>query len=135
MDEDRDNISTIEMVARPDVKGELLLALLTTVTVLVVHWQVKALTRQRLLFASLASSAFFLYLDPHHGTNTTCALVSSHLMAGAVAPRTHQLFGHGDLAAARTMVTAILAMVLLDVVDPPAVSPSLGFALGTRAGA
>ncbi|MDP9470135.1 MAG: HPP family protein [Chloroflexota bacterium] len=91
--------------------------------------------RQRLLFASLASSAFFLYLDPHHGTNTTCALVSSHLRAGAAAPRTHQLFGHGDLAAARTMVTAILAMVLLDVVHPPAVSTSLGFALGTRAGA
>ncbi len=37
MDEDRDNISTIGRAARPDVKGELLLALLTTSKVLVAH--------------------------------------------------------------------------------------------------
>jgi hypothetical protein len=50
-------------------RGELALVALPTVTVLVVLALVEALARQRLLFASLASSAFLIYLDPTHPTN------------------------------------------------------------------
>lgn len=123
MDEDRDSLQPIEGAARPararlDVKGELLLALLPTLTVLAVLGLVEILSRQRLLFASLASSAFLIYLDPHHGTNTIRALVSSHVIAATAGLATYGLFGHGYLADAGAMLTTIVAMVLLDVVHP-----------------
>lgn len=138
MDGDRDSLQPIEGADRPararlDVKGELLLALLPTLTVLAVLGLVEVLSQQRLLFASLASSAFLIYLDPHHGTNTIRVLVSSHLIAATAGLATYVVFGHGYLAAASAMVITILAMVLLDVVHPPAVSTSLGFALRTGA--
>lgn len=52
------------------LKDELILALLPTLVVLGVLAFVEVLSRQGLLFASLASSAFLIYLDPQHNTNT-----------------------------------------------------------------
>ncbi len=100
MDGDRDSLQPIEGAARPararlDVKGELLLALLPTLTVLAVLGLVEVLSQQRLLFASLASSAFLIYLDPHHGTNTIRVLVSSHLIAATAGLATYVVFGPG----------------------------------------
>jgi hypothetical protein len=46
---------------RLDIKGEIALITAPTLTVLVVMALVEALTQQRLLFASLASSAFLIY--------------------------------------------------------------------------
>lgn len=54
---------------RLTLKGELALATAPTAVVLAVFALVEVLSRQRLLFASLASSAFLIYLDPQHGTN------------------------------------------------------------------
>lgn len=45
-------------------RGELALALMPTASVLGVLVLVEIFSRQRLLFASLASSAFLIYLDP-----------------------------------------------------------------------
>ncbi|MEC4818085.1 MAG: hypothetical protein SAK29_33165 [Scytonema sp. PMC 1069.18] len=45
---------------------------------------VEVLSRQRLLFASLASSAFLIYLDPQHGSNTVRTLVLSQMMAASI---------------------------------------------------
>jgi hypothetical protein len=45
-------------------------ALLPTLTVLAVLGLVEALSRQLLLFASLASSAFLIYLAPRHKANS-----------------------------------------------------------------
>ncbi len=42
---------------------------------------VEVLSQQRLLFASLASSAFLIYLDPQHGVNSVRTLVVSQLLA------------------------------------------------------
>lgn len=64
--------------------GELALAALPTVTVLGTLALVSAVTTQRLLFASLASSAFLIYLDPEHGTNRVRALVVSQVLAVAL---------------------------------------------------
>jgi len=111
------------------LKDELLLALLPTVTVLAVLVPVEALSRQRLLFASLASSAFLIYLDPRHGTNTVRTLVAAHGLAAAAGLLTYAVLGHGYPAAGGAMVATIFLMVLLDVVHPPAVSTSLSFAL------
>lgn len=114
---------------RLGLKDELLLALLPTGTVLAVLGLLEAFSEQRLLFGSLASSAFLVYLDPLHTTNTVRTLVSSHLLAMCAGLVTFLLLGHGYLAAAAAMVTTIVLMVLLDVVHPPAVATSLIFAL------
>jgi hypothetical protein len=62
---------------RLSLKGEFALALLPTLTILVVLALLEAISRQRLLFASLAASAFLIYLDPQHGTNSVRTLVLS----------------------------------------------------------
>ena len=110
------------------MRAELLLVSLPTGTVLLVFALVEALTKQRLLFASLASSAFLIYLDPEHPTNQVKTLVLAQIGAA--------LFGYGSLlilgptyaAAAVAMVTTIVALVTFDIVHPPALSTCLAFA-------
>ena len=117
---------------RLSLKGELALATAPTLTILGVLALVEALSRQRLLFASLASSAFLIYLDPQHGTNTLRTLVTAQIMAATVGLITHLIFGSGYLSGGVAMVITIGLMILLDIMHPPAVSTSLSFAL--RAG-
>lgn len=113
------------------LKGELALATAPTLTVLGVLALVEALSRQRLLFASLASSAFLIYLDPQHGTNSVRTLVTAQIMAAIIGLITHLIFGSGYLSGGIAMVITIALMILLDIMHPPAVSTSLGFALRT----
>ena len=108
--------------------GEFALALPPTAVVLGVLLILERLGGQRLLFASLASSAFLVYLDPRHPTNRVRTLVLSQAMAALIGSTAYMVIGPGYAAAAVAMVVAILAMVLLDVVHPPAVSTALGFA-------
>lgn len=117
---------------RLGLKGELLLALLPTAIMLVVLGLVEAVTRQRLLFASLASSAFLIYLDPEHGTNSVRTLAFSHISAALIGWGTYALLGPGYAAAGSAMVLTILLLVLTDHVHPPAISTALSFAF--RAG-
>ena len=116
------------------MRAEFVLALLPTVVVLTVFALVELLSRQRLLFASLASSAFLIYLDPQHGTNRVRTLVLSQMLAAMTGFAAYQLLGPGHpyLAGGAAMVITIVAMILLDSVHPPAVSTSLAFAF--RAG-
>lgn len=117
---------------RLNLKGELALAAAPTAIVLLVLYLVEALSSQRLLFASLASSAFLIYLDPQHGTNTVRSLVLSQTMAATIGFITYSIFGSGYLSGGIAMVMAIALMIVFDAVHPPAVSTSLSFAL--RAG-
>ncbi|MBW4642196.1 MAG: HPP family protein [Goleter apudmare HA4340-LM2] len=117
---------------RLDLKGEIILAIAPTLIVLVVLFLVEELSQQRLLFASLASSAFLIYLDPLHGTNAVRTLVISQLMAAIIGFLTYMIFGSGYFSGGIAMVITITLMILLDVMHPPAVSTSLSFAL--RAG-
>ena len=117
---------------RLGTKGELLLALLPTATVLAVLALVEAMSRQRLLFASLASSAFLIYLDPKHGTNAVRTLVVAQMTAAGIGLGAFMLFGPGYTSAGTAMVLTIVLMILLDAVHPPAVSTALAFAV--RAG-
>jgi CBS-domain-containing membrane protein len=117
---------------RLTVRGELALAALPTAMVLAVLALVEALTEQRLLFASLASSAFLIYLDPEHGTNRVRALLVSQLLAAGLGWGAYLVLGAGYGGAALALVLTILAMVLLDVVHPPAVATAMSFAF--RAG-
>lgn len=114
------------------VRHEVLLALAPTATILIVLAFVQVLAQQRLLFASLASSAFLIYLDPHHGTNSVRTLIVSHGIAATAGLFLFVLAGPGYAAAGTAMVLTIAVMIVLDVVHPPAVATSLAFAF--RAG-
>lgn len=117
---------------RLSLQGELALAFFPTVTILVVLGLVEILSRQRLLFASLASSSFLIYLDPQHGTNAIRTLISSHMMAATIGLVTYLVLGPGYFSAGSALLIAIVLMIVLDIVHPPAVSTSLSFSL--RAG-
>lgn len=117
---------------RLTLKGEFALALAPTAIVLGVLALVEALSQQRLLFASLASSAFLIYLDPQHGTNSVRTLTLSQTMAAIIGFLAYAILGAGYVSGGIAMVITISLMIVLDVVHPPAVATSLSFAL--RAG-
>jgi len=102
------------------------------VTVLAVLALVERLTTQRLLFASLASSALLIYLDPEHGMNSVRALTLSQGAGALVGWLCFAAVGAGYVAAGGAMVSTIVLMIALDAVHPPAVATAMSFAL--RAG-
>ena len=113
---------------RLSLRGEFVLALMPTVTILAVLSLVEVFSRQRLLFASLASSAFLIYLDPQHSTNSVRTLAISQIGAAIVGFIAFLIVGEGYLAASVAMIATIVLMVLADAMHPPAVSTALGFA-------
>lgn len=113
---------------RLGARGELLLAVLPTITTLLMLALVEAYSHQRLLFASLASSAFLIYLDPQHNTNSVRTLLIAQLSAAAAGFGFHYLLGPGYVSAALAMVFVIGLMIVLDATHPPAVSTALSFA-------
>ena len=117
---------------RLHLKGEFMLALLPTLLILGVLALVEALSHQRLLFASLASSAFLIYLDPEHGMNRVGTLVLSQMMAATLGLLIFMWIGPGYLAGGVAMVLTIALMIVLDKLHPPAVATALSF--GLRAG-
>lgn len=136
-EEKRESLKPIEGAERSlrkrlDLKEEFMLALLPALTILAVFALIEVFSRQRLLFASLASSAFLIYLDPQHGTNRTKTLIVSQMMAATVGLILFLILGPGYLSGGSAMIVTIFLMILLDVMHPPAVSTSLAFAF--RAG-
>lgn len=114
---------------RLGLKNELLLALMPSVTVLAVLGLVEILSNQRLLFASLASSAFLIYLDPGHDVNQVRTLVIAQIGAALLGLLSFVVLGPGYVSGGVAMVLAIVGMILLDVMHPPAVSTALSFGL------
>ena len=114
---------------RLGIRGELLLALLPTTIVLLVMALVEVLSTQRLLFASLASSAFLIHLDPTHATNQIRTLTIAQLSAAALGWAAYALIGGGYVSAGAAMICAIVAMIVLDVMHPPAVATAMSFSL------
>jgi CBS-domain-containing membrane protein len=115
-------------------RAELLLALLPTATVLLMLWLLEMLSNQRLLFASLASSAFLIYLDPSHRTNSARTLAFSQFGAASIGFGLHALLGPGYVGAALSMVLTIGLMIALDAMHPPAVATALNFAFRAGSG-
>ena len=105
----------------------LLLALLPTVTVLPMLGVIEAFGRHQLLYSSLASSAFLIYLEPEHEMNGVRALVVSQMTAAGLGWLMWLLFGNGYAAAASAIPLVILLMILFKAVHPPAVSTALAF--------
>ena len=113
---------------RLSLRDEFTLAMLPTATVLIVFAFVEVLSQQRLLFASLASSAFLIYLDPQHGMNSARTLLVAQLSAATLGFVIDVLLGPGYLAGGLAMILTITLMILLDAMHPPAISTSLSFA-------
>ena len=111
------------------VRDKLLLALLPTATVLLMLGVIQTFGRYHLLCASLASSAFLIYWDPRNEMNSVHAVVVSQLTAAGVGWLMWLLFGGGFAAAGCAIPLAILLMILLNAVHPPAVSTALAFAM------
>ena len=113
---------------RYDLKTELSLALLPTITMGAVLFLLERYSQQHLLFASLASSAFLIYLNPEHPTNSLKTLSIAQVSAALIGFGTVHLIGPGYTSAMVGMVIAIAVMLVLDVMHPPAVSTALTFA-------
>ena len=113
---------------RLSLRGELLLALPPTLVVLGMLAGVEAFSRQRLLFASLASSAFLIYLDPDHPANAMRTVVIAQGASALLGFGAFWFLGSGYLAAGVAMVLTVVLMVSLDATHPPAVSTALTFA-------
>ncbi len=113
---------------RLSTRHELLLALFPTLVVILVLFLVERFSHQRLLFSSLASSAFLIYLDPEHGTNQASTLFRAQGLAALVGALALTLLGPGYVAAGLAMASAIALMVSFNIVHPPAASTAISFA-------
>ncbi len=128
------NTSHTSSLPRRSLRDDLTLALMPTVTVLLVFALVEAWSRQRLLFASLASSAFLIYLDPKHQMNSVRTLLVAQGMGAVIGFAAHFLLGPSFWTAGGAMILVIFGMILLRAMHPPAVSTALSFALGAGSG-
>jgi CBS-domain-containing membrane protein len=106
----------------------LVLAALPTLTVMGIFLALKVFSRQTFLFASLASSAFLIYQDPHNGMNEAKVMVPAHITAALVGFGSFLVFGEGYLSGGVAMRLTIVVLILFGIVHPPAVSTSLIFA-------
>ena len=93
----------------------------------------EAFTKQRLLFSSLASSAFLIYLDPKHQTNQIRTLALAQTSAALIGFAIFAVIGTGYTAAALSMIIAITVMIVTKSMHPPAVSTALIFAFRQEA--
>ncbi len=122
---------TVESARRGGLVGELLLAIPPTGVVLATVLLVETLRHERILFASLASSAFLIYRDPRHPMKGVRVMVAAHIVGVALGVGARWLLGPGYAAGALAMIATILILVLGKIVHPPAVSTALGFAFFT----
>lgn len=113
---------------RFDLKTEASLALMPTIMIIAVLLLLQAFSQQRLLFSSLASSAFLIYIDPRHPVNSIRTLTIAQLSAAVVGYGVYLAAGPGYLSAAISMVITIGVMIGTGAMHPPAVSSALIFA-------
>lgn len=114
---------------RLSLKEEFTLAVLPLATVLLVLFLIEPLTQQPLLFSSLASSAFFIYLEPRHGANTIRSIAAAHMIAALLGLFFFLMLGPGYTSASVSFISTVILLILFDTVHPPAVGTSLSFAL------
>lgn len=116
------------MFRKFDLKTEMILATLPTAIIIAVLLLLKAFSKQELLFASLASSAFLIYLDPKNPTNSIRTLLIAQTSAAIIGYLIYRLAGPGYTPAAFSMVAIVLLMVFTKAMHPPAVASALNFA-------
>ncbi len=113
---------------RLSLRAELALALTATIPVLAVFAILEHLSRQHILYASIASSALSIYADPLHRSNEPRTILQSQSLATLTGLATFLLFGHTYLAAGSSLVLTVLLCVTLNRLHPPAVATAMAFA-------
>jgi CBS-domain-containing membrane protein len=116
------------MFDRYGLKTELALAVMPAGIIILVLVLLEAFSKQQLLFSSLASSAFLIYLDPKHPTNSIRTLMIAQLSSCVIGYLIYLLLGAGYGAAAISMIIVIALMIVTKAMHPPAVSTALIFA-------
>ncbi len=97
-------------------------------TIIAVLILLESFSKQQLLFSSLASSAFLIYLDPRHPTNSIRTLSIAQMSAAVIGYLIYLLFGSGYLSAGISMIIVIVVMIAAKAMHPPAVSSAMIFA-------
>jgi hypothetical protein len=118
----------IHMFRRFDIQTEIFLVLMPTIVVISVLMLLEVFSRQHLLFSSLASSAFLIYLDPKHPVNHVRTLAISQVSAAVLGYLVFLVLGPGYLSAAVSMILTIAVMIVNRAMHPPAVSTAMIFA-------
>lgn len=116
------------MFRRFDIQTEVFLVLMPTIVVISVLMVLEIFSRQHLLFSSLASSAFLIYLDPKHPVNHVRTLAISQVSAAVLGYLVFLVVGPGYLSAAVSMILTIAVMIGTRAMHPPAVSTAMIFA-------
>jgi CBS-domain-containing membrane protein len=116
---------------RGGVLGEFGLAVPPTITVMAVVLLIQGVAGQRLLFASLASSAFLIYYEPLHRMNSIGTMVIAQVTGCLFGIAAGATIGPGLYAGAVAMALTITALIAFDLVHPPAISTALAFAFVT----
>lgn len=115
------------MRIRYTLQTELWLILLPTVSTLAVVMLLNAVSRQEILFTSLASSAFLIYVDPLHEVNSVRTLLMAQISAALIGYCSFLVAGGHYLSIALAMVGTIVFMLLVHALHPPALSTALVF--------
>ncbi len=114
------------------LEQELMLASLPTVIVLIVFALVGLLAQQEILFTSLASSAFLIYINPAHPMNNTRTVIIAQMIGAIAGFSAYAIFSLNYLAVGAAMIFTIVLMIVLNVAHPPAVSTALLFGLSGK---
>jgi CBS-domain-containing membrane protein len=95
---------------RLSVRQQFGLAIMPTVVVLLVVACLQALRNQPLIFTSLASSAFLVYLDPKHPTNRVRTFLIAQGSAALLGLGSVSLLGTGFLAPGVALVLLVVGI-------------------------
>lgn len=99
----------------------------TVATLLVTIFVVRDLARQPVLVTSLASSTFLLYYQPANEVNRFRPLIFGHLLSCFVGFVASIILPAPYISAAVSISVSVMAMMMLRITYPPAVSTSLVF--------
>ncbi len=116
------------MFRRHDLKTDILLAVMPAGVMIIVLLLLNTFGKQEILFSSLASSAFLIYLEPEHPTNNARTLLIAQLSAAVIGYVVYRWIGPGYLSAAISMIVVIAIMIVTKAMHPPAVATALVFA-------
>lgn len=118
----------INVANKLTLRARVLLAVMPVLLVMAMLFLLERFGRERILFSSLAASAFLIYLDPRHPTNSVRTLVIAQSSAAIIGYLVYVLIGTGYWAAAISMVIEVILMILCKAMHPPAVATALVFA-------
>jgi CBS-domain-containing membrane protein len=88
---------------------------------------VEILTRHHILFTSLVSSIFLIYVNPEDPMNDTLTILVSQILATGVGYTSYLLLGDSYWAGCVTVISVTFILVGIDKLHPPAIATSLIF--------